>query len=145
LNRDGRRFDEVRFIPQHGVFRALARDFDQDGDLDIATVSFYPDYEKNDLVLYQLARAYEVAGETELALETLDRLVDEYPDTPHLIEAHFRRGETLFVEQRYAEAEDAYSAVLAHGHEVEFGEQSLYKLGWSLFKQLLHEESLEPR
>src|SRR5690606_31013276 len=28
----------------NGATRALARDFDEDGDLDIAAVSFYPDY-----------------------------------------------------------------------------------------------------
>ena len=75
----------------------------------------YPDYEKSDLVLYQLSRAYEAAGDNDAALSILDRLVDEYPETIHLAEAEFRRGETLFVAERYDEAEDAYSAVLAEG------------------------------
>jgi TolA-binding protein len=104
----------------------------------------YPAYAKNDLVLYQLARAYEAAGQTLPALATLDRLVTEYPATPHLAEAQFRRGETLFVEQRYAEAEAAYRSVLAGGDAVPFAEQSLYKLGWSRFKQFRYADSLEP-
>jgi TolA-binding protein len=104
----------------------------------------HPEYTKNDLVLYQLARAYEISGEIELALATLTRLVEEYPDTPHLAEAHFRRGETLFVEQRYFEAEQAYAAVLEYGLEGNYAEQSLYKLGWSHFKQAQHEQALEP-
>jgi hypothetical protein len=45
LNRDGKLFEESLFLPMHGVFRAIARDYDEDGDLDIAAVSFYPDYE----------------------------------------------------------------------------------------------------
>ena len=44
LNRDGRRFEEAFFFPLNGAFKAIARDFDQDGDLDIAAISFYPDY-----------------------------------------------------------------------------------------------------
>jgi hypothetical protein len=28
----------------YGAYRALARDFDLDGDLDIAAISFFPDY-----------------------------------------------------------------------------------------------------
>jgi TolA-binding protein len=102
----------------------------------------YPHYAKNDLVLYQLARAYEAAGRGEEALATLDRLVKEFPATPYLDEAQFRRGETLFVEKRYGEAEAAYAAVLATGTDSEFYEQALYKHGWSLFKQLRSEESL---
>ena len=35
----------------------------------------YPDYGRNDQVLYQLARAYETTGQPELALTTLDRIV----------------------------------------------------------------------
>ena len=35
----------------------------------------YPDYRRNDTVLYQLARAYEIGGLTDDALTTLDELV----------------------------------------------------------------------
>jgi hypothetical protein len=48
LNRGENRFDESYFYPMHGAFQALARDFDQDGDIDIAATSFFPDY-KNSL------------------------------------------------------------------------------------------------
>jgi len=113
-------------------------------DLYEQLLSTYSDYAKNDLVLYQLARAYEADGEMQEGLDALDRLVAKYPDTPHYSEAHFRRGETLFIERRYGEAEEAYEKVLAAGLDGSFSEQSLYKLGWSLFKQLRHNESLTP-
>jgi TolA-binding protein len=103
----------------------------------------FPDYAKNDLVLYQLAHAHEVTGETERALDILDRLVAEYPTTVHLDEAQFRRGETLFIHRRYAQAEEAYSQVLQTGPASKFYEQALYKHGWSSFKQMLHEGSLD--
>jgi len=37
-------FAEAYFFPFHGAYRALGRDFDGDGDLDIAAVAFFPDY-----------------------------------------------------------------------------------------------------
>jgi hypothetical protein len=46
LNRGGERFEESFFYPMHGAFKAIARDFDGDGDLDIAAISFFPDYER---------------------------------------------------------------------------------------------------
>lgn len=103
----------------------------------------YPDYEKRDLVLYQLARAYEARGELDRALEALDRLVTEYPHTLHYEEAQFRRGEALFVDGRYDEAEHAYASVLARGEEGQFYVQALYKHGWSVFKQDRYKEALD--
>lgn len=103
----------------------------------------YPAYDKNDLVLYQLARAYEINGQLEDALRTLDVLVTDYPETPHFDEANFRRGETLFVQKRYLEAEEAYARVLEGGSGSQFYDQSLYKHGWSLFKQARHEDSAD--
>lgn len=103
----------------------------------------YPDHPGNDRVLYQLARAYETAGQAAAALATLDRLVSGWPQTAHLAEAQFRRGEILFVDKRYAEAQAAYAAVVAQGAQAAFYEQSLYKLGWSQFKQGSHAESLD--
>ncbi len=68
----------------------------------------YPSYRRNDTVLYQLARAYEIGGRTDEALETLDELVTRYPATPMIGEVQFRRGEMLFLRKRYNEAEQAY-------------------------------------
>jgi len=102
----------------------------------------YPDYARNDQVLYQLSRAYETTGQPDAALATLDRIVQGYPQTPQIDEVQFRRGELLFSAKRYPEAEHAYAAVIAHGTATGFYQQSLYKHGWSLFKQSLTLESL---
>ena len=105
----------------------------------------YPDYARNDQVLYQLARAYETTGQPEQALATLDRIVASYPHTREIAEVHFRRGELLFSAKRYADAEAAYRQVISHGPAGStFYDQSLYKDGWSLFKQSEHEACLKP-
>lgn len=44
LNRGANRFEEAYFFPLNGAIKAVARDFDGDGDLDIAVISFFPDY-----------------------------------------------------------------------------------------------------
>jgi cellulose synthase operon protein C len=102
----------------------------------------YPNYPRNDQVLYQLARAYETTGQPEQALATLDRVVSQYPRSPQLDEIQFRRGEILFSAKQYRPAQDAYAVVINRGASSAFYEQSLYKHGWSLFKQSLNEESL---
>lgn len=44
---DGRgNFTEVHFLPLSGAYAAIPADFDLDGDLDIAAISFFPDFEK---------------------------------------------------------------------------------------------------
>ncbi len=105
----------------------------------------YPNYARNDEVLYQLARAYESTGQNEQALATLDTIVARYPQSRDYAEVQFRRGELLFSARRYAEAQHAYEAVLARGRSgSKFYPQSLYKLGWAQFKQGSNEESLTP-
>ena len=47
LNRGQGKFEESYFYPLNGAFKAVARDFDGDGDLDIAAISFFPDYTQN--------------------------------------------------------------------------------------------------
>src|SRR5690606_7567467 len=83
----------------------------------------------------------EAKGELAKSLGVLDKLVTTYPRSQWYIESQFRRGEILFNLQRYREAENAYVAVTTPGADTGFFEQGLYKLGWSLFKQSLGEES----
>ncbi|MEW6302392.1 MAG: VCBS repeat-containing protein [Verrucomicrobiota bacterium] len=45
LNEGNNRFREAWHYPMYGAYRAKAVDFDEDGDLDIAAISFFPDYQ----------------------------------------------------------------------------------------------------
>ena len=108
-----------------------------------AYLKAYPSDPKNDLVLYQLARAHEQGGDLETALKVITQLVNQYPDTKHLDEAQFRRGELLFTARQYPQAEAAYAAVLASPRNTPYRERALYMQGWSQFKQARLEPSLE--
>src|SRR5580658_7046277 len=75
----------------------------------------YPDYVRNDQVLYQMARAYEATSKPEQALATLDRLIARYPGTRMLDEVQFRRGELLFSAMEYRQAATADAVVITLG------------------------------
>ena len=67
----------------------------------------YPNYERNDQVLYQMSRAYDEIGQPDEAMKVMDRLVAEYPYSKYIDEVHFRRGEYYFVRKKYMDAESA--------------------------------------
>ena len=121
-----------------------ARSFDNAVGLYQTLLEAYPDYRRNDTVLYQLARAYEVGGRTDEALDVLNELVVRYPDTTLIDEVQFRRGEMLFLRKNYNDAEMAYQDVIKTGEASRFYEQSLYKLGWAQFKLAWYDDSLAP-
>ena len=113
------------------------------------TISLYEDliagnpyYELSDAVLYQLSRAYESDNQREKMLDSLDRLIAKYPQSAYFIEAHFRRGEALFVDKKYRPAERSYSEVIRAGEENPFYRHALYKQGWSHFKLLDYDVGL---
>ncbi len=108
-----------------------------------ALLKAYPHYERNDAVLYQLARAYELNAQPEKALETLDHLASTYPHSRYIDETHFRRGELLFSAKNYVGAQRAYEEVIRSGASSQFYRQSLYKHGWALFKQGENDKSLQ--
>lgn len=98
-------------------------------------LSNYPGREDNDLILYQLSRAYAVESELDKARQAMDRLVTQFPESQYIDEIQFRRGEILFVAGKYALAEQAYGVVVNNHPESIYYEKALYKYGWSQFKQ----------
>ena len=102
----------------------------------------YPNYERNDKVLYQMSRAYDEIGQPDDAMAVMDRLIARYPYSKHVDEVHFRRGEYFFVRKKYLDAEEAYGAIIGIGSTSSYYELALYKLGWALYKQDLYEEAL---
>jgi hypothetical protein len=47
LDKGDLEFEEAFFYPLNGAYKAIARDFDGDGKLDIAAISYFPDYVKS--------------------------------------------------------------------------------------------------
>jgi len=97
-------------------------------------LTMQPDHPRIDSVLYQLGRAWEAEGDPVKALGYLERLIGRFPNSRHIDEAQFRRGEILFSAQRWSDSERAYEAVIAMRPESPFHEQALYKHGWAHFK-----------
>ena len=102
----------------------------------------YPNYERNDRVLYQMSRAYDEIGQPDEAMAVMNRFVSRYPYSRYVDEVQFRRGEYYFVRKEWLNAEGAYSSVVDIGSTSAFHELALYKLGWTLYKQFLYEEAL---
>lgn len=109
-------------------------------------LSEYPGREGNDQIYYQLARAWELRGATPQQLDTLNILVKRYPDSEYWIEAQFRRGDLLFIDGRYRDAEQAFDEVTLASQErmadASFLVNAHYMKGWSLFKQAQYQKAL---
>jgi len=103
----------------------------------------YRDYPYVDQVLYQKARALDELGQVDQAVLVADQLIAEHPDSRHLDELLFRRGEYHFVRRRFMDAESSYASIVELGPASDYYELALYKLGWSFYKQMLLEEALQ--
>ena len=101
----------------------------------------YPNSPDNDHVYYQLAKTYDLKGNTETYLATLDLLVKEHPKSELIIEVQFRRGELLFTQSHYQAALDAFNAAITGGPS-SFLVNAHYMAGWSQFKLHTYEPAL---
>lgn len=98
---------------------------------------------ETDKLQYQLAKAYALDGRVEESAGVLDSIAAEYPASPLIAEAQFRRAERFFSERNYAEAEKAYAAVMAVGEASSYFQNAVYMHGWSQFKRNRYRASLK--
>ena len=103
----------------------------------------YPGTKGNDKALYQLAKAYDQKGEMALSIATMEKLVNGHPKSKHYIEVQFRLAEAAFSKKQYTVAEDKYTEVIGSRKNKVFFEKSLYKRGWSRFKQGFYTEAAD--
>ncbi len=129
--------------PEPDILPLQATEARESIELYQSVLSLYPQHTDNDSVLYQLARAYEMDAQPRQSLDTLATLVQQYPQSRYVLEAQFRRGEILFEQRDYDNAEQAYRAVVSSGPDSPFYRQSLYKSGWCFFKLSELDESLD--
>jgi len=103
----------------------------------------YPDAKHNDVTLYQLAKAYDQKGNYEATHDALKNLVKAYPKSQYYLEAQFRLAEQAFSAKQYLLAEDKYTEIIIAKNNAVFYEKSLYKRGWSRFKQEFYIEAAD--
>jgi len=102
-----------------------------------------PDGAEADQNLYQLSKAYDLAGQTDESLATIAILVAKFPNSPYTLEAQFRRGELQFARRNYVEAQAAYDYVVANGKSSSLYPNALYMQGWTRFKRNAYDSALE--
>lgn len=94
----------------------------------------YSDYRAADLVLYQLARAYDLSGQDDRAIDSLRRLALEYPQSKRLRESSFRAAEMLYLRKRYGEAVEEYRRITEGDSATEYWWLAQYKLAWTYYQ-----------
>ncbi|WP_210396044.1 tetratricopeptide repeat protein [Motiliproteus sediminis] len=100
------------------------------------------DVEQKDQILYQLARAYDLAGDARRSLDALLRLQRDYPGNPFGQEIGFRIGELQFTLGDYDLAAEQYQRLLDDPDASDYQDRALYKLAWSDFKLGNHSKAL---
>ena len=92
-----------------------------------------------DETLLVLARAHAEAKDPTAAIATLEKLIDEFPDSQVLDQAYFRLGETQYALGEYPAAAAAYAEVLEHWPDSPMAAYAQLGLGWSHFSQQQYE------
>ena len=91
-------------------------------------------------VMYELAKAYELQGDTEKSFTLLSSMAEQYPEHgENTDEIHFRRGEFLFSQQNYQQSVLAYEeitsrAIANNDFSSPYYQTALYMLGWAHYK-----------
>ncbi|WJG08754.1 tetratricopeptide repeat protein [Aliiglaciecola sp. LCG003] len=102
----------------------------------------HPNQRDNAEVLYQLAKSYDLQGQSQQSLEVIEQLLNDYPHSMYAPELYFRKGEILFNRSDYLGAIAAYSKVLENGESNDYYMTSAYMLGWSYYKSEQYNFSL---
>ena len=90
--------------------------------------------EGKDEILYQLARAHDVVGQTDQTIDYLNTLIAQFPQSTFIVESRFRRAEIEFSRENFAQAARDYGYVATLGDTTPYWQNANYMHGWSQFK-----------
>ncbi|MFP4522058.1 MAG: tetratricopeptide repeat protein [Fibrobacterota bacterium] len=91
-------------------------------------VNNYPGYDKNDIVLFRAASAYEKSGLSNNAGDLYYRVFTEYPESDKTAGALFNSGLMYSKAENFSSAENSYDVLLGKFPESRFSKDALYNL-----------------
>ncbi|MEQ6886171.1 tetratricopeptide repeat protein [Salicola sp. Rm-C-2C1-2] len=124
---------QARFGGALGLSEAASKRLHRSALTDFETLLTEATGKREAELLYEAARASDLAGQKRRSVAYLERILDEHGESGFVAEAAFRTGEHRFSEGRYAGAADAFRRAHEQGADNGFRNNSLYMLGWSHF------------
>ena len=88
---------------------------------------------ERDRLLYEAARASDIAGEQSSSIDYLETLMADHPESGLVPEAAFRVGEYRFSGGQHHAAVNAFHKAVETAEDAGFRERATYMLGWSQF------------
>jgi len=117
------------------------RDYSKSIEIYRKILERYPNYEHADGAAYLLAYCLAEQGDEDSAKTIYEQLIEKYPDSPYVPEAHVRLGEHYFNRNQYDRAIEQYELVLNYPVS-SFYDKALYKLGWSYYLLNRYDEAI---
>src|SRR5690554_1579384 len=102
----------------------------------------YPAYDRLDQVIYRLGDGLIEDGKGAEAVNYLLRLVNNYPNSKFLPDAHLALAEFYFKSEMLGAARDNYEAMLKFKDNPNY-DFALYKLGWVFYNQAEYRMSVD--
>jgi cellulose synthase operon protein C len=102
----------------------------------------HPDYDRLDEVIFRLGSGLIEADQAGQAVSYLQRLVQNYPNSVYLPDAHLALAEMFFEQELLGAAADNYKEVLKHPDNSNF-DFARYKLGWVYYNQGEYRKSVD--
>lgn len=124
---------QARFGGALGLSEKASRRLHRASLADFETLLASAEGEREAQLLYEAARASDLAGLQRRSVSYLERILESHRESRFMAEAAFRTGEYQFSEGRYIHAAQAFRKAREHGTDEDFRNDSLYMLGWSRF------------
>ncbi len=96
-------------------------------------LTLHRDFERYDFVLYMKAYALTELGDAEGALALYHRIVDEFPQSRFVPDAHMAFAETDFANQEFQRALPEFERVMSF-RDSELFDMALFKSAWCLWR-----------
>lgn len=108
-----------------------------------AVLKTFPEFSRNDAVLYDLAWSRLSGKQQDQATVAFARLTREFKESEFVADSFYRVGEDHYRQQRFAEALTSYAAALENKPVAGIREAVLHKTGWAHFKIDAFDKALE--
>ena len=109
-----------------------------------ASLTAAPKWRQADDTLLLLSRSQAKLGNNAVAIETVEKLLKEFPQSALTAQAYYRLAEYQYAEGKLAEAVANYDKCLQADGKSAFAPYAMYGKGWTLLKSKEYEQAIAP-